>query len=1162
MSEAKTSASKAKNKLMNPSKGKQRRVIAPKTKEDELLLRQFGIIPSKVCLSKVTNADIETCTPEKNKTVSNNAVASPKLKGRSKALKAVSQTSSPKRNRQNQPLVSSQKTDDSGICADFSNRDNECIAFEKPLEPIPSEEDDDSDIIKTSIKGKTEIGSNKLHDSDKKSDSELLKQFGIKDSKIKLSKTQTGYGRSLSLDGNETKELCDAPKHKIGAENSKSVVTKLDSPRKKRIKLKEKPEQLEIEKLNIEKLSNDEMDKLLKECGMSISVPVPKANENKVCDNKDGESRKKSESPEPSTSKGHGRLKRKRTARKSCQDADLIQKFKLKESSVLVKCLSNIEISMLRNPHSSFGKKSWLAQKFDTDSESDIEWDIPSPSQFEDFIDNPNASVDKTTDESLMLKFGLTDPVVVLNRNLKEQASPKKGSFRPSLDEDLTRKFGLKDLQIVVAKKKSTCIREKSVTVKTKSETSDEELRRKFGVSDLKIVVDNPLTTKHHHFSLEELQKGINIAQSKLSESAISKASETSVKEGKKQGSSNRKTNVKKAVLSEVEIFSNKKVSEKPMPQLTEQLAREACQSSSNLRSLRKRSSIADCEAKGSGNHTDSSNKSVKKAKHASSCGVRSRIQEKFAGRNVRSKTSVRKKLAIKTSKARSAILQTEKKKQKYGQKSVKRKSESCIPEENPVTKKLRQSVKNTHHLSTGPLIKLSVDLPLLTAEEIQKYTLKNSEKEKSGLANTFQDKICSGFEQPDKTKSVTEESLNKADEGKNSMNTCDSIEGNSDEKRADTCVTQMDIFENCRTFTSLNEESAILEKDDNFKSSVVKKEADTENLAGQSNKSTIDTETLKEESAQMGNINNKESSVPVGEGEEDIEKSVTYTAYNEVKLPEEASCNQTEEVEKNDGEKPMCSDVCSESNVNKLQEKNCRSIDEEKNLEKIVENTSSAKVKTYGKKPENKTVEKLLEGCNETEKQVLDETDRFFSAESDEKIDDNELGCEDKADGELKEARKDFAKTANKGCVSKDDKLKKQSSGSEKDDDNIITNDKSAVPKDIRDDVNMVDEDCVYNNMPEKASDSGKDENSISKDDTSADLKDKSDNVNFLNEGFANHDDIPEKVSDSEKDESNISNDDTSAVLKDISDDVNMVDTAESDKMSVTDKVEINLET
>ncbi|KAH3719387.1 uncharacterized protein LOC127855007 isoform X1 [Dreissena polymorpha] len=109
--------------VLNPSKGKQKRVISPRSQKDELLMKQFGIIPSKVFLDKVSAGLKSTCS-------GTNVVSSGDTKCAEKSLN----------NTQNKiktgrvPLSAS----DSGINVDFSDSDSEdkeiaLIAFDTIL---------------------------------------------------------------------------------------------------------------------------------------------------------------------------------------------------------------------------------------------------------------------------------------------------------------------------------------------------------------------------------------------------------------------------------------------------------------------------------------------------------------------------------------------------------------------------------------------------------------------------------------------------------------------------------------------------------------------------------------------------------------------------------------------------------------------------------------------------------------------------------------------------------------------------------------------------------------------------------------------------------------------------------------------------------------------
>lgn len=519
--ESNVSGSKAKNNLMNPSKGKQKRVLSPRTKEDEQLLQQFGIIQSKVCLQKVAQATAYVVTDAKSASCPGNSYKSVKtdnMAGTSRyKTRNFSQDSKDTLNTSKGPFDSCNE-------ASFSDSDLDCQIIEQPIELIVLDDDDEEEA---------KVGTEEKDDT--KSDAALLKAFGIKDVSINLTKdglNDKQLSKNNYYDVQKVPFIASSPNKRFADRKSvllrkKRAQTKITDSKKNPVK-------------SIENLPSGEIDKLLQQCGMGISIPLSSSGLAGQSHNE--KTRNRSPSPVPSTSDGYRRLRRKRTARKSCVDSDLMQKFKLKESSVLLQSLSKIEISMLRNPHSLFGKSNWLSQKFDTDSESDIEWDIPSPPLTEDFIEDDRSvlftstqrnvkNVDKSkrdNDKMLLEKFGLSEPIVLLDRTVKEVNVPNK-TFKKTeamSDESLIKKFGLKDVQIVVDRSeekkgvftKATRNRPLRITPveKPKSLISDDELRKRYGVSDLKIVVENSATFRPHRFSLEELKQGIDIAKSNL----------------------------------------------------------------------------------------------------------------------------------------------------------------------------------------------------------------------------------------------------------------------------------------------------------------------------------------------------------------------------------------------------------------------------------------------------------------------------------------------------------------------------------------------------------------------------------------------------------------------------------------------------------------------
>lgn len=514
------SGSKAKNSLMNPSKGKQKRVLSPRTKEDEQLLRQFGIIQSKVCLQKVAQATAYVVTEAESTSCPGNSFKSVKTDN-------MAETSRYKTRNFSQDCKDTLNTSkgpvDSCNEASFSDSDLDCQIIEQPIELIVLDDDEEEAKVGTEEK------------DDTKSDAALLKAFGIKDVSINLTKDGL-IDKQLSKNNYDDVQkvpfIASSPNK--GFSGRKSVLLRKKRAQTKILNSKKNPVK------NIENLPAGEIDKLLQQYGMGISIPL--SSSGLAGQSYNEKTRNRSPSPVPSTSDGYRRVRRKRTARKSCVDSDLMQKFKLKESSVLLQCLSKIEISMLRNPHSLFGKTNWLSQKFDTDSESDIEWDIPSPPLTEDFIEDDRSALFTSTqrnfknvdklkrdnDKMLLEKFGLSEPIVLLDRTVKEVNVPHKtfNKTEAMSDESLIKKFGLKDVQIVVDRSeekkgvftKATRNRRLRITPveKPKGLISDDELRKRHGVSDLKIVVENSATFRPHRFSLEELKQGIDIAKSNL----------------------------------------------------------------------------------------------------------------------------------------------------------------------------------------------------------------------------------------------------------------------------------------------------------------------------------------------------------------------------------------------------------------------------------------------------------------------------------------------------------------------------------------------------------------------------------------------------------------------------------------------------------------------
>ncbi|XP_052800938.1 uncharacterized protein LOC128231779 isoform X2 [Mya arenaria] len=558
-----TRTSRAKNVLLNPSKGKQKRVLSPRTKEDEMLMRQFGIIPSKVCLSKVEDSNDSSSRDSvdsgarrrsKSRTPKKNTVTACCS---FKSLNRRSKSTSPPVSGNGQKL-SVLSASDSGITVDFSDDENDdVILIEQPVECIVLDEDlplkldnteQESNRDKTAVRNLSKsLGATCASTLKKNDDADLMKKYGIKGLSVNLSPS----------------------KRKLSGPNMSPV---------KHRKHDNLPQVEQVSPPNVENLSDEEMEKLLHQCGMAISVSKP--------DNIRSSPRKRQASPEPCTSKGHGQLKRKKTARKSCNDEDLIKKFKLKESSVQLESLSKIEVSMLRNPHSRFGKSSWLQHKFDTDSESDLEWDIPSPVNLEEFVEDSethshdatqdtlsysdkdvNRSAEKL-DKELMDKFGLSEAMVLMEGPVLNTAQVKKASGIS--DEALLKKFVITNPKICVG----------NAAQKSKSNISDSELLKQFGIPELIVVADlvddgysqhkvkgsKSSSSIPYQFSVEELRKGLRSANMNF-ETGQSKGKK-SVTPGKitpkRSGKGIKKTPSKQTPSKKSSIKSAKKIKNTP----------------------------------------------------------------------------------------------------------------------------------------------------------------------------------------------------------------------------------------------------------------------------------------------------------------------------------------------------------------------------------------------------------------------------------------------------------------------------------------------------------------------------------------------------------------------------------------------------------------------
>ncbi|KAH3719378.1 uncharacterized protein LOC127854983 [Dreissena polymorpha] len=443
-----TRQSRAKNNLLNPSKGKQKRVISPRSQKDELLMKQFGIIPSKVFLDKVSAVLKSTCS-------GTNADSGGDTKC---AEKAVNNTQNKTRTGQVPLSVS-----DSGINVDFSDSGSEdketaLIDFDTMLVsgtghteggvPVKKLKMDET-TININVKAQTSACISKS----KRSPTRVLQTMDGINMRHK-NKNENNNSKQTEKFFDKNMSVSVSPK----ATNN-SHASRPNSPKKGKIGPRSKAQE-SLNLPSIESLSSDEMSKLLNQCGMSISVPTFPL-------------KKREETPEPSTSKGHGHRKRKRTARKSCVDNELVKKYNLKESIVKLECLSKSEVLMLRNPHSKFGKNtSWLQQKFDTDSESEMEWEIPSPTKSEDFVEDENNYVKQ------------------VKTSKSEDKQNVVQTFKCERDEELLKKFGISDAKVVVESQclqGQSCFENKPTVYVNKSE-SDYELSKKFGIPKLVVV--------------------------------------------------------------------------------------------------------------------------------------------------------------------------------------------------------------------------------------------------------------------------------------------------------------------------------------------------------------------------------------------------------------------------------------------------------------------------------------------------------------------------------------------------------------------------------------------------------------------------------------------------------------------------------------------------
>lgn len=466
-------ATQAKNNLMNPSKGKQKRVrdIKNLNQEDESLMKMFGIIPSKVCLSRV-----EECGDMENRSENNSSEK--KCQKRRSKIQELNESTSPRKKKatnseSNKAVYIDNRDTDFTEDAYMMFSDNSDVEIVEPPKTVIVLDENITQSTKT--KG-----------SPVKSDKVILKEFGLKNVAIKLDKAENIADKLPLHQMNRIKtdtELLE----KFGIKDLSVNVTCPDVARKQfapsRLK-KHKPgpksktqitesqarqikSTSDVSVKDIEELSQDEIEKMLYECGMGISVPV--SSKGIVNDHRD----KRTPSPVPSTSKGHGHLKRKRTARKSTKDSALFKKYKLKDSKVILKSLSKIDISLIRNPNSPFGKSDWLKHKFDSDTESDFEFDIPTPPLLEDFVESSGSSrVDTQSSKMGILGSGGRD--VLKQKDLK-----------------IMEKFGIVDSVVVIDSPKKKEVSLCSETNKRKV-LSDDELRKKFGIPSTIVVVNSP----------------------------------------------------------------------------------------------------------------------------------------------------------------------------------------------------------------------------------------------------------------------------------------------------------------------------------------------------------------------------------------------------------------------------------------------------------------------------------------------------------------------------------------------------------------------------------------------------------------------------------------------------------------------------------------------
>ncbi|KAL4222453.1 hypothetical protein ACF0H5_018493 [Mactra antiquata] len=486
----KRTSTQAKNDLTNPSKGKRKRIRDTENlnKEDEAFMKAFGIIQSKVCLNRVKDTEFEDI---KNESVSETKTSN--IIEKHKEVCLNSKVDNVKQAVKNDTVTSkfhveSKELDKLNVEMKDDNVINEVRC---------SSDQSDEKMTFTRSRKKQLVNSKPITKSSSKNDDDLLKQFGLKEMTIRVTKSPVKTSVWVKP-GPRCKTMPTKIKMTALPDGQQAVPPKST--------------------IEVDTMSEDEMQEMLRKCGMAISVPIPHSSTDNITSKRDKVApAKRKASPEPSTSHGHGHLQRSKTARKSVNDSALFDKYKLKDSKVILKNLSRIDISLLRNPNSPFGKSDWLKHKFDSDSDSDMEWDIPTPPIMEDFIENPRSQSDtlkkldskscerspqKCSDSQILEKFGINESIVVLESPRKKDGSPLKVPVPPSAscvnesssskyslsDAELMRKFGLPEVKVVLSADKNSS---QSHNVSEQSKKSEEEPFKKLDFSQFRSVVDD-----------------------------------------------------------------------------------------------------------------------------------------------------------------------------------------------------------------------------------------------------------------------------------------------------------------------------------------------------------------------------------------------------------------------------------------------------------------------------------------------------------------------------------------------------------------------------------------------------------------------------------------------------------------------------------------------